>query len=223
MNAWVDLAGKKRAMAKLPVARNPMLGESGFKRVEGDRYWTESWVTQALIDGVKLRGLIWEPACGRGDMADVLIAAGYEVMVSDIAGDALGCKNAAKADFLAHGSPGDALFSIVTNPPYVLAEEFIRHAIDLTARASGMVAMLLRNEYDCAASRRYLFEREAFAAKLVLTRRPRWADGLGQSSASPRHNFAWYLWDHHNSAPARIKWLPQQEFPLLDGVRDSSI
>src|SRR5271157_144915 len=159
--------------------------ESGFERVEGDRYWTEPWVTRALLARVKFRGAIWEPACGRGDMADVLTDAGYKVMVSDIAGERLGCKNAAEADFLVHNSPGDGLLSIVTNPPFTTAEAFIWKALDLTERASGMVAMLLRNEYDCAASRRPLFERESFAAKFVLTKRPRWADGIGQHSASP--------------------------------------
>jgi hypothetical protein len=141
-------------------------------------------------------------------MADVLSDYGYEVRISDIVGDTLGCRGATEADFLTHDSPGDALFSIVTNPPYTLAEEFLCKALDLTKRASGMVAMLFRNEYDCAATRRYLFEQEAFAAKLVLTKRPRWVDGLGQDSASPRHNFAWYVWDHHNFGRATIGWLP---------------
>jgi hypothetical protein len=184
--------------------------ESGFERVEGDRYWTEPWVTKALLARVKFRGTIWEPACGRGDMADVLLDAGYQVMVSDIAGNRLGCKNAAEANFLNHSSPGDSPFSIVTNPPYTFAEAFIRKAIELTARASGMVAMLLRNEYDCAASRRDLFERESFAAKFVLTKRPRWIEDhpvITSRSASPRHNFAWFVWDHHHSGPARIEWL----------------
>jgi hypothetical protein len=31
-DGWIDLAGKKRS---------GMLGEAGFVRVEGDRYWTE--------------------------------------------------------------------------------------------------------------------------------------------------------------------------------------
>ena len=182
---------------------------SGFERVEGDRYWTESWVTRALLARVKFRGMIWEPACGRGDIADVLHADGYQVTVSDIAGDRLGCKNAAEVDFLKHSSsPGDALFSIVTNPPFTFAEPFIWRALELTERAGGMVAMLLRNEYDCAASRRSLFEREAFAVKFVLTKRPRWVDGIGQHSASPRHNFAWFVWDHFHSGPARLEWLP---------------
>ena len=127
-------------------------------------------------------------------------------MISDIAGDALGCKNASMADFLDHDSPGDLTFSIVTNPPYISAEAFIAKALGLTKRAGGMVAMLLRNEYDCASSRRKLFEREEFAAKLVLTKRPRWIDA--EHSASPRHNFAWYLWDWNHSGPARIEWLP---------------
>lgn len=178
---------------------------SGFERVEGDRYWTESWVTKALLSRIHFRGIIWEPACGRGDMAEVLVDNGYKVMISDISGDTLGCTNAAKADFLTHSYPGDSTFSIITNPPYTLAEEFIRKALYLTARASGMVAMLLRNEYDSAASRRDLFEHESFSIKLVLTKRPRWVAG---SSGAPRHNFAWYVWDWNNSAPARIGWLP---------------
>ena len=199
MSPWTDLAGLKDS---------PMLGDSGFKRVPNDAYFTEPWVTKALLTRVKFRGLVWEPAAGRGDMADVLVEAGYKVMCSDIQGEDLGCKGAARADFLAHSSPGDATFSICTNPPYTHAEEFIRKALELTKRAGGMVAMVLRNEYDCAARRRDLFEQECFATKFVLTKRPRWVDGLAEHSASPRHNFAWYLWDHNNSAKATIEWLP---------------
>jgi hypothetical protein len=190
------------------VRRSSMLGESGFTRAPGDTYFTEHWVTQALLSRVQFRGTVWEPACGRGDIAEVLIDNGYKVMISDIAGETLGCSGASEADFLTHSSPGDAMFSIVTNPPYTHAEQFILKALDLTERASGMVAMLLRNEYDCAASRRDLFERESFAAKLVLTKRPRWVEGNGQQSASPRHNFAWMIWDWNHSGNARIEWLP---------------
>lgn len=196
---WVDLAGKKRS---------GMLGEAGFKRVEGDRYFTEHWVTRSLLAAMRFRGLVWEPAAGRGDIAVVLREAGYQVMCSDIVGPRLGCVGAAEADFLTHGSPGDGTFAVVTNPPYSHAEAFIRKALDLTSRSGGQVAMLLRNEYDCASSRRDLFERESFATKFVLTKRPKWIDDLAQHSASPRHNFAWYVWDYNHSGPSRIRWLP---------------
>ena len=139
-------------------------------------------------------------------MADALVDNGYQVMASDSEGDQRGCKQAEMAVFLESCSPGDAMFSIVTNPPYTLAEEFIVHAIALTERVGGMVAMLMRNEYDCAASRRDLFEHEAFAGKLILTKRPRWRDG--EHIASPRHNFAWYVWDWGHTGPAHLEWIP---------------
>ena len=82
--------------------------------------------------------------------------------------------------------------SIVTNPPYDQAEVFIRRALELTKPARGMIAMLLRNEYDCAMSRVDLFRKAPFALKLVLTKRPRW---FKNDIASPRHNFAWFVWD----------------------------
>jgi len=206
----------KPVLAILPVTRRldpAMLGDNGFERVEGDRYFTETWVTQALLDAVRFRGWIWEPACGRGDMVKILEEYGYAISASDIAGDSLGCTTAHKIEFLTGRMEVDLNdeFSIVTNPPYIMAEEFIRRSLELTKHAGGMVAMLMRNEYDCAASRRDLFERDCFAAKLVLTRRPRWVDD--RHSASPRHNFAWYLWDWQHSGAARIEWLPR-EAPL---------
>jgi hypothetical protein len=60
--------------------------------------------------------------------------------------------------------------------------------------------------YDCAASRRYLFEQQPFAMKLILTKRPKWKDA--DHTASPRHNFAWYLWDYRHSGAPVLGWLP---------------
>ena len=56
-----------------------------------------------------------------------------------------------------------------------------------------MVAMLLRNEFDSAASRKELFTGNVyFDTKIILTKRPRWIEG---STGSPRHNYAWFVWD----------------------------
>lgn len=187
--------------------RSAMHGESGYERRPGDTYNTESWVTEALLDAIPFRMPVWEPAAGRGDMVAVLRQRfGFaDVIVSEIEGDRLGCVGAAELDFLISRNSAT---SIVTNPPYVAARRFIDHALALTRERAGMVAMLLRNEYDCAASRRDLFEEAPFAAKLVLTRRPRWLDDKGQHSASPRHNFAWFLWDHHHEGPPILRYLP---------------
>jgi hypothetical protein len=90
---------------------------------------------------------------------------------------------------------------IVTNPPYSIADEFVRHALTLAQRGS-QVAMLLRNEWDCASGRNDLFrENPHFAMKIVLTRRPRWIAG---SKGSPRHNYAWFVWEIGQTASPTV-------------------
>lgn len=172
-----------------------MLGTSGYKRREADFYSTPAWCTEALCDAVELPYEIWEPAAGTHAIADVLTQRGHRVAATDISADA-------REDFLEADTPHGC---IVTNPPYKLAEEFIDHALGLTA-GTGMVAMLLRNEYDCAASRRNWFEMRCFAKKLVLTKRPKWIEG--PLKASPRHNFAWYVWDWKHEGPPTILYGP---------------
>ena len=62
-----------------------MLGTSGYERRQRDSYYTQAWVTEALVSQVELRNTLWEPAAGRGDMTAVLRDAGYRVTESDIA------------------------------------------------------------------------------------------------------------------------------------------
>jgi hypothetical protein len=178
-----------------------MIGHSGYERTAYDAYWTPRWCTEWLCEAVRFRGLIWEPAVGRGDIADVLTDRGYKVMISDIHDHG---PNPVIADFLKADAPFDGLLSIITNPPYAEAGQFARKALELTQRSGGMVAMLLRNEFDCAKSRCDLFDREPFSKKLVLTKRPTWSD---ERKASPRHNFAWFIWDWHHVGPATIRYL----------------
>lgn len=182
-----------------------MHGESGYKRLANDQYMTPEWVTEALFQGYPLPRHIWEPAAGSGAMSRVL-GRHYCVLESDIEPTH---QDINQRDFFSYTQmtnpwPWDG---IVTNPPYSCAQKFIEHALHLSEPKEGMVAMLLRNEYDCAKSRRHLFaDHPAFVMKLVLTKRPRW---FADDRASPRHNFAWYIWAWANvkdSWPAQIKW-----------------
>ena len=184
-----------------------MLGESKYERRLRDAYWTEPWVTRELLNCVPLRGVVWEPACGRGDMADV-IKEQYETIATDVLDHGYGDQ----VDFL-DGSDWcddpyrDAVETIVTNPPYIDAEAFVRTALS-AMRGFGMVAMLLRNEWDSAASRRDLFTKEPFATKLVLTRRPRWDWWeTDKPKASPRHNFSWFVWDALHHGPPTLRYM----------------
>jgi hypothetical protein len=168
--------------------------DSGYERKERDLYETPAWVTQALLDeGFRKPNIVWEPARGGGKMIAVLKQLDAKVFGSDIheTGD----------DFLATPfSFSNFADTIITNPPYELATEFITHALNLTRPLGGQVMMLLRTDFDHAKTRAHLFaECRAFAKKIVLTKRIRWFE---DSKGSPSFNHAWFIWDHkHQGAP----------------------
>lgn len=176
--------------------------DSGYARIDRDLYETPEWVTEALLPHISLpAGQIWEPACGPGKMADVLERSlGRTVICSDIASG---------QDYMTHFPP---LFvsAIITNPPYDLATEFCERAIKQMEPVQGLVAMLLRTDFDHAKSRTHLFrDCPAFAKKVVLMRRIRWfVEADGKPKASPSFNHAWYVWDWRHEGPPTIAYGP---------------
>ena len=193
-------------------ARSTMLGESGYARRAHDAYFTEPWCTRALIDAVAFPTPIWEPACGDGAISKELIAAyGADAVVSSDIKD-YGWPCGLQSFFDPPDPDPQRCRAIVTNPPYDQAEAFIRRALELTRPCGGKVAMLLRHEFDCASGRQDLFDAPPFALRIVLTRRPRWSDS---DKASPRHNFAWYVWDWAHKGPAVLKYRPRRQRGLF--------
>lgn len=162
---------------------------SGYERKERDCYETPAWVTQALLPHLRSNLMIWEPAAGSGKMVTALAVGGYRVAGTDIDSG---------RDFLT--TTPVLANAIVTNPPYALATKFIERALQLMMPQGGMVAMLLRTDFDHAASRAHLFaSHRAFAKKLVLTRRIKW---FADSKGHPSFNHAWFIWDwRHRGAP----------------------
>lgn len=177
---------------------------STYARKARDLYETPAWVTDALVPHLpRAPKWIWEPACGGCAMLDEL-SISYKVTGTDIAtGD----------DFL-HFNP--ALHSsfnpdaIITNPPYGFAQQFIERALTVMEPCQGMVAMLLRTDYDHAKSRVHLFrDCPAFSKKVVLNKRIVWfVEDDGKPKASPSENHAWFLWDWQHEGPPTIGYAP---------------
>jgi hypothetical protein len=170
--------------------------DSGYARRERDLYETPAWATEALLPHLPRFAAIWEPAAATGKMARVLAGRAETVISTDIdRGD----------DFLA-STHADEVEAIITNPPYELATEFIDHALKLMASKRGLVAMLLRTDFDHAKSRAYLFAGcPAFSKKIVLTKRIRWFE---DSKGSPSFNHCWMIWDHRHSGAPTLAYAP---------------
>jgi len=174
-----------------------MYGESGYERRAADAYWTPAWCVDVLLRHMTPRGTVWEPACGAGNICEALKRNGHSFIATDLNDWGYGTPG---RDFLATDH-SNTVGAIITNPPYETSDEFATRAVDLMRPIGGQVAMLLRNEWDSAASRAEVLHR--LTLKLVLTKRPRWSE---DDRASPRHNFAWFVWDFASTDIPRIKW-----------------
>lgn len=154
-------------------------------RRELDFYPTPPDATHALMRFLDLPKMqIWEPACGDGAMSRVIEGYGHDVISTDIRETGYGMGG---VDFLASNTRGNE--AIITNPPFNLSEQFIRHAFTLNAR---IVAMLLKSQYWHAAKRRALFERYPPAYVLPLTWRPDFMGG--ERGGAPTMEVCWTVW-----------------------------
>jgi hypothetical protein len=106
-------------------------------------------------------------------------------------------------DFLETSGP---CTDIVTNPPFRLSVEFVRHALERVD--GGKVAMLLPMEWDAAKTRRDLFEDQPFKAKYTLVQRIRWTN-LPQRKNGPSKNHAWFVWDWQYEGKPFLGYLPK--------------
>jgi hypothetical protein len=188
---------------------------SGYPRTNHDFYPTPAWVTAALLQHVKLRGPVWEPCCGDGAIARMIEAQGTGVFASDIVDHGFGESG---VDFFAcHEFPAGCQ-AMVTNPPYgeggpvpsgnkasKALLQFVRHALDLTQRAHGQLALLVRFQWIAGKRASDLISSGPLDSVLALTRRITWFD-LGEKTNQGQHHHAWLFWDcaRDTASPPRI-------------------
>ena len=180
-------------------------GNSATGRRQSDFYPTPPEATIALVQFLRLeRGtVVWEPAFGEGDMGQALGACGLTVYGTDIRGG---------QDFLVRDHPDgiDAPFNwIITNPPFSLAEAFIRHA----AKIGKPFAMLLKSQYWHAAKRAQLFHEIPPSYVLPLTWRPDFffKDRQPGDTSSPLMDVMWCVWLSPRTRSAQTVYQPLEK------------
>lgn len=175
-----------------------LANRSAVDRSKTDFYPTPPDVTTALLDFLEHRWIllpehkIWEPACGTGEMAEVMKKRGYKVKCSDLypsgyTGDCV--------DFLTANEPCDW---IITNPPFSQAEEFIRHALEI----GKPCAFLVKSQFWHAKRRLQLYRDHPPTYILPLTWRP---DFLwGAKAGSPTMECVWTVYADRRTAASYI-------------------
>jgi hypothetical protein len=174
-----------------------------------DLYETPSVAIEALLRVEQLPPHIWEPACGRGAIVNVLRSAGHEVVATDIADYGLPITPPGywNRDFLLETDAPEGTEAIVTNPPFRFAEEFVAHALEL----SPLVIMLLRLAFLESERRCHILENcglarvHVFRKRLPMMHRANWTGPKANSGMA----FAWFVWDCVHRGPTtidRISW-----------------
>lgn len=189
-----------------------ILGSTTFgteERQSRDYYATDpnalvDFLMQFYEDGEFLNSKkIWEPACGDGNLCDVLSDVTQTVRSSDI--HDYGSNEL--LDFLSVKSKwtGD----ILTNPPYKQAKEFIAQALSIVSPKSKVV-MLLRIQFLESSNRLAFFKKHPPKFVYVHSKRIKIYkdnDNVKYTKAQPLC-YAWFVWEKGFGGEPRIRWVP---------------
>lgn len=199
-------------MTEHTIATALVKAQKAHKRKAADFYPSPPDVTVALMEFLQLppEQFIWEPACGDGSMSRVIEAYDQNVLSTDLREDS--GYGQGGVDFLTFdtdpkaGIPYSAVYNdwIITNPPFNLAEAFIRKSLSITPN----VAMLLSNQYWHAATRKRLFDDHPPAWVLPLLWRPAFLEK--ERGKSPMMNVFWIVWKE-GQHDARYRLLTRPE------------
>ncbi len=181
-----------------------------WARHPDDWYVEPTWCPARLFDVEQFDGKVWDPACGLGRIPAAAIAAGMEAIGSDKVLRVTPLPSwqwSWPVDFL-DGEKLPIARNIVSNPPFSLAQAFVRQALQTV---SGKVAMLLPAKFLHSEKRRPWFARTPLARVWILSSRPSMPPGpvieAGISPGGGKADFIWMVWDPRHSGPVEMRWL----------------
>ena len=180
-----------------------------------DFYKTPAWVIRALLESEPLHGPILEPSCGDGAIISQLIDLGV-CKADELLGVEIHPQRAESAAANRWGARvvcGNFLegldawqhlesrpCSIITNPPYRLAADFVRRSLEVV-QPGGRVCMLLRLNFLGSSRKRLdVVQRGSGLSRvIVLAKRPSFTGG-----GTDACEYAWMVWIKGFTGDARI-------------------
>ena len=180
------------------------LGASNLSKKERsflDYYGTDPKTIRALLDAESFEEDIWEPGSGHGNIVNELKAKGYKVWSTDIYD--YGHQDAI-IDFLEFD--GDWRGSIVMNPPYQLAQEFVEKALSKLGPGHKLAALLRLQFLEGQKRFTELYKNNPPKKVYVFVNRQVCSktDDFTEGSAVA---YCWMIWEKGFSGSPTIHWL----------------
>lgn len=178
-------------------------------RPEGDYYVTPPEAVQALLDcgAFAVPTNVWECACGSGNISRYLESIGIETISTDLYDRGYGESG---VDFLTTARPNvQSPIAIITNPPYLQADAFTLHALEIMRDGDRYIALLPITRLGGQARYREIYSLHPPTTIYCLVRRIYCAP-LGDATSargSSAVNYAWYEWTMPAPQTSTIKWI----------------
>lgn len=191
-----DWNGNKAATFATLAASNHSKGE----REVNDYYATEPKAVELLLQKEKFSSIILEPSCGEGHISRVLLDNGYTVKSSDLIDRGFG---EVKDFFEVDEFCGD----IITNPPYKVALDFVKHSLDIIHEGSK-VAMFLKLQFLEGKARKEFYKENPPKKIYVASGRLNCAkNGKFEEFKSSAVAYAWFMWEKGYKGSPKIDWI----------------
>lgn len=201
MSKIKDWTGNSKAVYSTLAASN----HSETERVDNDYYATPPKAVEELLKREQFNHYVWECAVGGGHIADVLKEYGYKVKSSDIIDR--GYSDTEIADFLfTERDKNDFSRDIITNPPYSMATEFVRHALDISMDATK-VAMFLKIQFLESKKRYELFKEYPPKRVYVFVNRVNCGKNGVFGKESSAVCYCWFVWEKGFKGKPMIDWI----------------
>lgn len=192
-----------------------------WERDPHDWYVEPNECSAALFSLEKFEGTVWDPACGLGRILNQARLAGLTAIGSDLVNRAMECVTT--SDFLRR-SHTPVFDNIVMNPPFSLAEEFVREAIRIVPQGGKVAAILPLVWVSGFSSKRDWLPVSPLKTLFSISPRPSMPPGrVIQSGIKPGNgtkDFAWLVWQKGYTGATSLKFMNTNHYKeRTNGVR----
>lgn len=178
----------------------------GTKRIEYDFYPTPIEVIHNFLDHYQLKdGIILEPCAGCGNFIQVIRDKGYKniIVANEIRREEYqnlinsGADFVYHKDFLVDKLPDHDIKTIITNPPFSKAKEFILRCKELYPNAE--IIMLLRLAFLESRARYEFWQQHPVSKLYVLSKRPSFINAKTDAAA-----YAWFIFSKEKTQEIKV-------------------
>jgi hypothetical protein len=193
----------------------------GKERESNDYYATDPIAIDKLIKYFKDNNIniiqdndvIWENACGEGNLSKRLNELNYTVMSTDINNRGYESRYICGAtnNFIENPEYYKYILDdnpkiILTNPPYKYAKEWVEKSLE-TLHPKGKLILLLKLQFLESIDRYKLFKTTPLKYILVFSKRLSCYDSNIKLKNSGLIAYAWYIWDKEYKGQPIVDWL----------------